>query len=112
RVGEDTRQRILDAARELEYRPNFAARSLKFSRSHTIALFAPDLTNAVFAPLVYSAEDEARAHGFTLFLGRAEDLSVSSEQLTAMAREGRIDGAIVQLLEATTPEQLREFHDS
>ena len=36
RVSEATRQRILDAARDLRYRPNFAGRALKSARTQVI----------------------------------------------------------------------------
>ena len=49
RVSAETRQRIEDAARELGYRPNFAARALKSSRTNVIGLVVPLVTNAIFS---------------------------------------------------------------
>jgi LacI family transcriptional regulator len=59
RVSRSTRQRIEDAARELDYHPNFAARALKFSRTNAVALIVPDLTNAIFSELMRGVEEEA-----------------------------------------------------
>ncbi len=43
-IKEETRQRILDAARELNYRPNLYARNLRSGRSSTIGIITEDLT--------------------------------------------------------------------
>ena len=47
RVSADTRQRILSAAKDLHYRPNASARSLKAKRTFTLGLFVPDVGNPV-----------------------------------------------------------------
>src|SRR3954447_11522927 len=49
RVSPATVQRIEQAARELDYRPNLAARSLRSTRTRTVLLLVPALTNAYFA---------------------------------------------------------------
>lgn len=46
RVSPQTRERIRAAAVELNYRPNFAGRALKFSRTDVVALVTANLTNA------------------------------------------------------------------
>lgn len=43
-VKEETRQRVLDAARELGYRPNLYARNLRSGQSRTIGVISEDLT--------------------------------------------------------------------
>src|SRR5437868_14964083 len=49
RVGKRTQEAILQAARELGYRPNSAARTLRSGRSRLIALAIPDVSNPYFA---------------------------------------------------------------
>jgi LacI family transcriptional regulator, galactose operon repressor len=50
-IPEHTRNRILAAARELNYRPNFLARSLRKQRTYTLGIIANNLGDA-YAPLV------------------------------------------------------------
>ncbi|MEP6478582.1 MAG: LacI family DNA-binding transcriptional regulator, partial [Rhodoglobus sp.] len=97
RVTDETRERVLAAARELQYVPNNAARSLRTSRTRTIALVVPDVTSAVYSELARGAEDEAAARGYALVLGRAEHLEGDSEWLRRLVAEGRVDGVILQL---------------
>ena len=52
-VNAETRQLVMDAARELNYRPNLNARYLKSGRSQTLGIVTEDLT-------VFKAEYQAR----------------------------------------------------
>lgn len=97
RVSPDTRERVVAAARRLAYVPNHAARSLRTSRSRTIALVVPDVTSAVFAELAGGAESEAASRGLAIVLARAERLTDGSDWLRQMVGEARIDGVILQL---------------
>jgi LacI family transcriptional regulator len=103
RVSAATRSRVLEAARSLEYVPNHAARSLRTSRTSTIALVVPDVTSAVFAELARGAEDEAAARGLAIVLARAEQMEEDSDWLRRLVGEGRIDGVILQLPDGTSP---------
>jgi LacI family transcriptional regulator len=101
RVSEATRERVLHAARELDYVPNHAGRSLRTSRTSTIALVVPDVTSAVFAELANGAEQEAAARGLAIVLGRAERVRKDDDWLRRMLGESRIDGVILQLPDGT-----------
>ena len=96
-VRPETRQRILDAARELQYRPNAIARGLKLSTTRTLGLLIPSLRNPVNSPIVRGAFDRAWERDFVLVL--AEDTGESETAEDAYERlveEGRIDGVLIQ----------------
>jgi LacI family repressor for deo operon, udp, cdd, tsx, nupC, and nupG len=73
RVGKQTQEAILQAARELGYRPNSAARTLRSGRSHLIALAVPDVSNPFFATVLQGAEQTARAYGYAVMLAQIRD---------------------------------------
>jgi LacI family transcriptional regulator len=101
RVSEATRERVIAAAQHLDYVPNHAGRSLRTSRSSTIALVVPDVTSAVFAELAAGAEREAASRGLAIVLGRAERVGDGDDWLRRMVGEARIDGVILQLPDGT-----------
>ncbi|MGW2617399.1 LacI family DNA-binding transcriptional regulator [Streptomyces sp. NPDC001500] len=68
RVSETTAQRVRDAARELGYRPNLAARNLRLGRTRTVLLVVPALTTEFFAGVYTGAARVAAAHGFGVVL--------------------------------------------
>lgn len=96
RVSEETRARILDAARELSYRPNSAGRALRSSRSHVVALIVPDLMNAIFFDLVRGVEDAAISKGYLVLMGRTEDVGPDNERIDKLLGEGRVDAVLLQ----------------
>jgi LacI family transcriptional regulator len=106
RVSPATRQRIEDAARELDYRPNFAARALKLSRTNVVALVVPDLTNAIFSELMRGVDEGARELGYMVLLARAESLRPASETISHLVGEGRVDGVLVQVGDSMTTDDL------
>lgn len=97
RVSAETRKRIHDAAAQLEYRPNFAARALKSSRTNVIALVVPDLTNAIFVELMRGVEAEAIERNYMVLLARAEGIPDAEESIPRLVGEGRVDGVLVQV---------------
>ena len=109
RVSDETRQRIHQAARELGYRPNFAARALKFARTNVVGLIVPDLTNAIFTELMRGVEEEAHRRGYMVLLARAEGMPEGEETIPRLIGEGRVDGVLVQVGDGMRPEDLRSL---
>lgn len=68
RVSERTAGLVRDAARELGYRPNLAARNLRLGRTRTALLVVPALTNEFFARVYTGAATVAAEHGFGVVL--------------------------------------------
>ncbi len=102
RVADATRQRILDAARELGYRPNVIARSLVRGRAYAVGLIIPDLGNPFFADVVRGAERVAADQGYALLLCDAADVGIERHLETLRARQ--IDGVIMDALGAASLE--------
>ncbi|MFE7928813.1 LacI family DNA-binding transcriptional regulator [Streptomyces sp. NPDC057456] len=68
RVSETTAQRVREAARDLGYRPNLAARNLRLGRTRTVLLVVPALTTEFFAGVYTGAARVAAEHGFGVVL--------------------------------------------
>ncbi|MDQ0712213.1 LacI family repressor for deo operon, udp, cdd, tsx, nupC, and nupG [Streptomyces luteogriseus] len=68
RVSEATAERVRQAARDLGYRPNLAARNLRLGRTRTVLLVVPALTTEFFAGVYTGAARVAAEHGFGVVL--------------------------------------------
>ncbi|GAA0973171.1 LacI family DNA-binding transcriptional regulator [Streptomyces asiaticus] len=68
RVSERTAETVRAAARDLGYRPNLAARSLRLGRTRTVLLVVPALTTEFFARVYTGAARVAADHGFGVVL--------------------------------------------
>jgi LacI family transcriptional regulator len=67
-VSDEVRLRVLDAMKELNYRPNALARSLRMGQTHTLALILPDSANPFFADIGRAVEDCAFQLGYSVIL--------------------------------------------
>ncbi|GAA0986871.1 hypothetical protein GCM10009555_065160 [Acrocarpospora macrocephala] len=63
-VAAETRDRVLEAIRQLGYRPNALARGLRTNRSQTIGLVIPDITNPFYPALARGLQDVLRPAGY------------------------------------------------
>ncbi|MGV9501790.1 LacI family DNA-binding transcriptional regulator [Streptomyces sp. NPDC003642] len=68
RVSAATAERVREAARDLGYRPNLAARNLRLGRTRTVLLVVPALTTEFFAGVYTGASRVAAEHGFGVVL--------------------------------------------
>jgi DNA-binding LacI/PurR family transcriptional regulator len=102
RLKATTRERVLQAARELGYAPNPHARALMSQRTQTIAMVVSDITNPHYFELIRGAELRAKASGYTLVLVNAEESPrIELEQVGRLARS--VDGFL--LAASRMPEQ-------
>lgn len=92
RVRDETRQRVREAAAELDYRPNFYARGLARSRAEAIGLLIPG-GNPLMVPIVAGAEEAASARGLLLWTATHE--GALTERYLRFLRSGAVDAALV-----------------
>ncbi len=88
-IRPETRQRVIEVATRLNYRPNRAARTLKTARTMAIGMVVPDLANPAFALIATGAERRAHAAGYVLVVIRGS----VNDRLRDL--EGRVDGLLV-----------------
>ncbi len=99
RISAETRQRILDAAAQLEYVPDHRARALRLSRSGAIALVVPEVNNAIFGRLHEGVHVECDSRHTAVLLGQLDASDRSSNGLSKLIGRGRVDGVILQRAE-------------
>jgi LacI family transcriptional regulator len=67
-VGQATRDTVMEAIRELGYRPNHVARNLRTRQSHMVAVVVPDITNPFYAVLTRGLADALDAAGYGTYV--------------------------------------------
>ncbi|MEV2245797.1 LacI family DNA-binding transcriptional regulator [Streptomyces sp. NPDC049970] len=106
RVSAATADRVRDSARELGYRPNLAARSLRLGRTRTALLVVPALTNEFFARVYTGAAAVAAEHDFGVVLYPSPDGAGPARDPFASARAA-LDGVIASSMATGTLGALR-----
>jgi LacI family transcriptional regulator len=93
-VAKATRERVEDAIRELGFRPNGLARSLRVRRSDTVALIIPDITNPYYPVLARGLDDALSDQHRTLICNtdavRARELDFAVDVF-----DRHVDGMVV-----------------
>lgn len=77
-VSEQSRARVLEAARILDFRPNRLARALATARSYTIGVVVHDAADPYFAQIIRGLEDVLDENDYGLFVA-SSDLEPSTE---------------------------------
>ena len=96
RARDETRQRVLQAAKDLNYSANYAGRALRLARSRALALIVPTVSSPLFADLLEGAEEAADAEDYTLLIGRSDRVTVGGDTVRRLVGEGRVDGFVLQ----------------
>ncbi len=95
RICDETKTRILSIAKELNYQPNFIARSLVMKRTRTLGLIITTIANPFYNELAQGIEATARGLGYNIILCCTNyDLS-SEQQYIEMLRGKGVDGIIL-----------------
>lgn len=103
-VRPTTRQRVLTAIEELDYRPVIAGRQLRQQRSQTIALVLPDLVNPYFAQLAEAITGSAGARGFAVFVEHGGSATEPERAAVMSAMRFAADGVILSPTFTTSQE--------
>jgi LacI family transcriptional regulator len=93
KVSPDTKRKIEEAAKELNYQKNGLASDLKRTKTSTIALILSDLSGPFYTELIKGVQDVAVKNGYDLIACS----SVGGTQSTAVKflKEKRVDGVII-----------------
>jgi len=93
RVSEGTRTKVLAAAKELNYRPSFSARSLAKGRTFSIGMICGDIHSPHFSELASRAMQEVEARGYHLLLSVTQWITMQNnlDCLETMINRG-VDG--------------------
>jgi LacI family transcriptional regulator len=93
-INSETRERVLAAARKMNYRPNQFARALTSKHSYLIGIVVPDLMHSYFAEICRGVESQARPAGYqNLICSTDEEAGKELDEIEALW--SRTDGLIV-----------------
>jgi LacI family transcriptional regulator len=91
----EMRGRVLAAAHEIGYSPNWVARSLRMRRTHTIALLIADIENYFYSRVAKTIETTAKRHGFHILLCNSNESRAAEREYLHLIKRLRVDGLIL-----------------
>ncbi len=91
----ETKKRVKDAMKKLNYQPNLLARGLATGKTHTIGLVISDIKNPFYPELIQGVEELAVKNDYNVFLCNTDyDIEKGLKSIGALIRK-KIDGIIV-----------------
>ncbi len=110
-VADVTREKVMKAINELNYRPNLIARGLRTKSTRTIGILLPDISQPFFAQVLKGIEAVARLRNYTLIMGCTfYDIEDEKRQLNSMLDQNT-DG-IIFFCGYDMYEHIKKVHDS
>ena len=94
RVSERIRDQVRAEAERLGYRPNVAAYTLRTSRTRTIGVVIPDITDPVFPPIIRGIEEGLERHGYLAVLANTDGDAGREARLVETLDSRGVDGFI------------------
>jgi LacI family transcriptional regulator len=94
-VNADTARRVIKVAEQLGYRPNPIARGLKTSKSGTVGIVIPDLTNPLFPPIVRGIEGVLEPAGYSGLIVNTDNDPGREQWQIEHLRSRQVEGLIV-----------------
>ena len=96
-VSAEMRARVLKAAEQLGYQPNFLAQSLRTGATRTVGFVVRDISIPLFAGIVKGAEQTLESYGYSVLLTNSLQNSALEAKHINVLRQRRVDGLILSL---------------
>jgi len=93
--SEETKSKVLKAAKKLNYKPDVIARGLKTRQTTAIGVIVSDILTFFFTTLVRGIEDVASQSGYSVILCNSDEDPIKERDYLLALYERNVDGLIV-----------------
>jgi DNA-binding LacI/PurR family transcriptional regulator len=93
-VDGETRGRVEEAVRKLNYKPNLLAKGLRIRSSHLIGLLVPEIVHHTFASFIQYVEESTVSRGYSLIVGNHNNEPELEESFIDNLLRRNVDGII------------------
>jgi len=100
-IRPETRKKVWDLARKLNYQPNPFASGLREQKSKNIAVIFPELANNFFSQAINGIEQIARQQGYQVLIYLTHESAESEMAFVNSLANGRVDGLLISLSSET-----------
>lgn len=94
-ISEQTRKKVFEVMKELNYQPNELARSLSKQRTNTIGIIVPHIVHPYFAKLISNLESVASNKGYKILLCNSKAKNEKELEYIEMCKSNRVSGIVL-----------------
>ncbi|HZX59783.1 MAG TPA: LacI family DNA-binding transcriptional regulator, partial [Mucilaginibacter sp.] len=111
-ISSETKARVLELAKRLNYEPNPYASSLRRQSSKTIAVIVPEIANNFFSQAINGIEEVARKRDYHVLIYQTHESSEIETSFITRLLSGRVDGILISLAsEAVNKEHIKKVSE-
>jgi LacI family transcriptional regulator len=99
----ETRQKVMEWVRKLNYQPNLTAQTLVSKQSYLLGMILPDISNPFFSEVLKIIEQEASLHGYNIIFCNSGDNIQKERHSINILRGRQVDGLLIVPVEANAP---------
>jgi LacI family transcriptional regulator len=103
RIGKQMVEKVVKAAKELNYTPNDIARSLQSGKTRLIGLIVTDISNPFFSTIARIIEKKAKEFDYTVVFGSTDENYENTDQVINVLQKKGVDGLIVVPCDGSEP---------
>ncbi|MTI60499.1 MAG: LacI family transcriptional regulator [Firmicutes bacterium] len=93
-VSQETKEVVLNAVNNLDYRPNQVARSLATKQTNTIGLIVPDIRNPYYSQACWHAETKFQQENYTVVICNTDNDDIREKTYLQVLLDRNIDGIL------------------
>lgn len=94
-ISKRTKAAILAKAKEMGYKKNFMASTLRTNKSHIIGVIMPDIKNPIYGGIYKGIESVSNKNGYTLFLANSNEKAAEEKREINAMLSHMVDGIIL-----------------
>ncbi|MFC0771636.1 LacI family DNA-binding transcriptional regulator [Terrimonas alba] len=95
RISEDVKKKVLDYVKQVGFRPNMVAKSLRTGKTNIIGMLVEDISDPFFSSISRGVEAIAYNHHYKIFFASTENDTEKTKALIKVFRERQVDGYII-----------------
>ncbi|MBN1416664.1 MAG: LacI family DNA-binding transcriptional regulator [Bacteroidales bacterium] len=96
-ISVDTKEKVNETARKLNYRPNALALGLKSSKSNTIGVIIPEIVHFFFSSVISGIEDAAYEAGYNVMVCQTNEMYERETMVAKALLDHRVEGILVSI---------------
>ncbi len=94
-ISEETRNKVYEAMKQINYQPNEVARSLSKQSTNTIGVIVPHISHPYFAEVISNLESQAYQHKCKILLFNSKEKHEKLKEYMEMCASNRVAGIIL-----------------
>ncbi len=100
-IHEQTRERVIKLANELEYQRNMFSIGLIKKASHTIGIIVPEFSRSFFPQVIIGAQERAKEAGYNLIISQSDESYETEVSNAKVMLTHQVDGLLVSITRET-----------